>query len=102
AEDGIRDFHVTGVQTCALPISAVWGTPTHPSRPPSSGITQPPVLATVLRRLYEESLDKARARTMAVRLLPRVLAFHRWLYRVREIGRASCRERGQVSGGGGS
>src|SRR5690606_7879223 len=23
AEDGIRDFHVTGVQTCALPISAV-------------------------------------------------------------------------------
>src|SRR5690606_39476179 len=25
AEDGIRDFHVTGVQTCALPISlAAW------------------------------------------------------------------------------
>src|SRR5207302_5318202 len=24
AEDGIRDFHVTGVQTCALPISTVW------------------------------------------------------------------------------
>src|SRR5690606_39383244 len=24
AEDGIRDFHVTGVQTCALPI---WSTP---------------------------------------------------------------------------
>src|SRR5690606_4598187 len=23
AEDGIRDFHVTGVQTCALPISLV-------------------------------------------------------------------------------
>src|SRR5690606_10965813 len=23
AEDGIRDFHVTGVQTCALPISVV-------------------------------------------------------------------------------
>src|SRR5690606_40378481 len=22
AEDGIRDFHVTGVQTCALPIAA--------------------------------------------------------------------------------
>src|SRR5690606_40699023 len=22
--DGIRDFHVTGVQTCALPISGVW------------------------------------------------------------------------------
>src|SRR5690606_9793063 len=25
AEDGIRDFHVTGVQTCALPISAISG-----------------------------------------------------------------------------
>src|SRR5690606_39514894 len=25
AEDGIRDFHVTGVQTCALPISATDG-----------------------------------------------------------------------------
>src|SRR5690606_39699599 len=24
AEDGIRDFHVTGVQTCALPIFAAW------------------------------------------------------------------------------
>src|SRR5690606_39996233 len=24
AEDGIRDFHVTGVQTCALPILAPW------------------------------------------------------------------------------
>src|SRR6266700_7052827 len=23
AEDGIRDFHVTGVQTCALPISEI-------------------------------------------------------------------------------
>src|SRR5690606_25602755 len=25
--DGIRDFHVTGVQTCALPISASLGKP---------------------------------------------------------------------------
>src|SRR5690606_39729948 len=24
AEDGIRDFHVTGVQTCALPIYVQW------------------------------------------------------------------------------
>src|SRR6266487_7001726 len=26
AEDGIRDGRVTGVQTCALPISPSWGT----------------------------------------------------------------------------
>src|SRR5690606_40507792 len=25
AEDGIRDFHVTGVQTCALPIFIIFG-----------------------------------------------------------------------------
>src|SRR5690606_40641711 len=29
AEDGIRDFHVTGVQTCALPISLTLMAPTH-------------------------------------------------------------------------
>src|SRR5690606_40223292 len=28
AEDGIRDFHVTGVQTCALPICSVLLMPT--------------------------------------------------------------------------
>src|SRR5690606_31843510 len=33
AEDGIRDFHVTGVQTCALPISTV-GAPTDRTRSP--------------------------------------------------------------------
>src|SRR5690606_40879772 len=27
AEDGIRDFHVTGVQTCALPICWCGGSP---------------------------------------------------------------------------
>src|SRR5690606_40172668 len=26
AEDGIRDFHVTGVQTCALPICSTFST----------------------------------------------------------------------------
>src|SRR5207253_8320582 len=32
AEDGIRDGHVTGVQTCALPISSTSATPTGISR----------------------------------------------------------------------
>src|SRR5690606_40724283 len=37
AEDGIRDFHVTGVQTCALPIWNVWGWVLwFPWRPPGS------------------------------------------------------------------
>src|SRR2546430_5368542 len=29
AEDGIRDLTVTGVQTCALPISKKWASTTH-------------------------------------------------------------------------
>src|SRR5207302_6696846 len=44
AEDGIRDFHVTGVQTCALPISCR----TPPSRVP--------------RRAARSSCDRSSAR----------------------------------------
>src|SRR5690606_41191543 len=40
AEDGIRDFHVTGVQTCALPISRPTGA-RHPSRPGRSAPLSP-------------------------------------------------------------
>src|SRR5215471_7347634 len=32
AEDGIRDLYVTGVQTCALPISRAGSRPAHPDR----------------------------------------------------------------------
>src|SRR5256885_6592772 len=39
AEDGIRDYKVTGVQTCALPISATSTTPGASSRTPSSSTT---------------------------------------------------------------
>src|SRR5690606_40708829 len=35
AEDGIRDFHVTGVQTCALPISPVTNAHSLPDRSPA-------------------------------------------------------------------
>src|SRR5690606_39743082 len=34
AEDGIRDFHVTGVQTCALPICPAHAMGPHPARDP--------------------------------------------------------------------
>src|SRR6266511_4229531 len=49
AEDGIRDFHVTGVQTCALPISgtapgACFAGPLSP-RPPPFAPPAPPRLA---------------------------------------------------------
>src|SRR5256885_12563594 len=34
AEDGIRDYKVTGVQTCALPISGGWARPSCTWQPP--------------------------------------------------------------------
>src|SRR5690606_40996599 len=39
AEDGIRDFHVTGVQTCALPIWRAGARPQHHGRRPDRGST---------------------------------------------------------------
>src|SRR5690606_39739452 len=43
AADGIRDFHVTGVQTCALPISGCGGSrrrsPTPPPAPAARSTT---------------------------------------------------------------
>src|SRR3989454_12245371 len=37
AEDGIRDYKVTGVQTCALPISSSTGTVTLSAAAPTGG-----------------------------------------------------------------
>src|SRR5690606_28179094 len=38
AEDGIRDFHVTGVQTCALPISVLHCRDVLPDSIPDLGV----------------------------------------------------------------
>src|SRR5207302_8026095 len=45
AEDGIRDFHVTGVQTCALPIFSATTCPLMPN-PPDGTVTS---FASVVR-----------------------------------------------------
>src|SRR5690606_42008668 len=39
AEDGIRDFHVTGVQTCALPIYPTGMSDTEPMRSEGPAVT---------------------------------------------------------------
>src|SRR5439155_5518274 len=73
AEDGIRDGHVTGVQTCALPIYAQASTtPTPPN------IQGGPTLDVRRRR-----------RRARLRISCRLRAGTRR----GEIGRASCRER---------
>src|SRR5205085_8257400 len=85
AEDGIRDLTVTGVQTCALPISEV-------------------LLESALR--FFLSPRSAYVSGQAVRISPDggdqpAVDWERpHQGRVAlEIGRASCRERGEASGG---
>lgn len=63
-----------------FPGPSVWGTG---KTPPTSGITQPPVLATVVRRLWGlEGADPAHPRLQ--RLYAACLASHRWFHRFRD------------------
>jgi glycogen debranching enzyme len=52
--------------------------------PPTSSISQPPLLATVVRMMHARAADRelAEARTRA--LLPKLMAYHRWWYRDRD------------------
>src|SRR5690606_40209695 len=64
AEDGIRDFHVTGVQTCALPIWAVRG---FSGRPEHAGwLWSLVLLATALIWLFSAWWPHYSARVMLV------------------------------------
>src|SRR5256885_9821079 len=81
AEDGIRDYKVTGVQTCALPI---WR---RPLGRPLETLAKHGVVLPV--RVVLEHVDATHSGSLAQTLqdgpdalLPRM-----------EIGRASCRER---------
>src|SRR3989440_6117734 len=82
AEDGIRDLIVTGVQTCALPISRIFS---H-GGPGQMTLAQrlldilvcPKCKGKLEYREDKEALDCAACKLR---------------YAVREIGRASCRER---------
>src|SRR5690606_40522501 len=89
AEDGIRVFHVTGVQTCALPIL-----PTMPylllgrAADPSS-------------QALKAAIDEGVAR-IADGAEPALLDDELAQLREHQIGRASCRGRGRDSGGAGT
>lgn len=64
-----------------FPGPEVWGTR---HRVPTSGITQPPVLATAVRRLWEKGNDRARADAKTASAYPKLLANHRWWRRARD------------------
>src|SRR2546430_4449481 len=82
AEDGIRDLTVTGVQTCALPISF---TPAAVSRPRSY------VFRAALSRI-EMQVSCHASPPAENRPIPAVYGDRR-KKACEEIGRASCRER---------
>src|SRR5690606_40428860 len=85
AEDGIRDFHVTGVQTCALPIFA------EPA--PKVTATSPSPARAVIPR----SAARVESTPVVMAMFPvPVCAAMPSPANSTEIGRASCRERVEI------
>src|SRR5437868_9603640 len=84
AEDGIRDRNVTGVQTCALPIS--------PRTPTTTASL--PIRATTAQLTRWSSLAMTAA-SSRLRMFPQwgTTPTHRESMAGCKIGRASCRER---------
>src|SRR5256886_2971218 len=80
AEDGIRDLTVTGVQTCALPILAG----IVPMSSPSNMMS--PSVLSMSRMIMVEVVDLPQPDSPTrPTLSPRLI--------IKQIGRASCRER---------
>lgn len=63
-----------------FPGPNVWATGHHPH---TSGVSQPPVAATVVRDLYER--DPALGRERLEALFPKLMAWHRWWHTMRVI-----------------
>src|SRR5437762_4019138 len=86
AEDGIRDTSVTGVQTCALPISIIK--------------MKPATLSAVRRGDAPKGDVLGTARTAGILAAKRTSELIPLCHPLRlKIGRASCRERAESSGG---
>jgi neutral trehalase len=64
-----------------FPGPDVWGTD---HTPPTSGITQPPVLATAVRRMLDHASDRSMAEARVATIYPRLAAYHRWWRRARD------------------
>lgn len=67
-----------------FPGPDVWGIHRNP---PTSGITQPPVLASAARHLLDNAKDEVGADGRAAEVYPRLLRNHRWWQRARDPDR---------------
>src|SRR5699024_12054943 len=93
AEDGIRDRNVTGVQTCALPICPLALAQVVPCRLPGEGwiAEHPEHVVAQLERFADRQAERC------ARLQPGLLCPGHRRTQAEEIGRASCRERGEIT-----
>src|SRR5262249_57199213 len=92
AEDGIRDWSVTGVQTCALPISLarVFVSQRHTAAVAAHIVEAAGRGGILVGR--DHVPDHVLADVCEMRVAAALV----------QIGRASCRERGEISGGAGA
>lgn len=69
-----------------FPGPEVWQSERSPDAPrgvKTSGITQPPVLATAALRVYHNAPDKSEALSFLREVYPSIVSYHRWLYEER-------------------
>lgn len=69
-----------------FPGAEFWETersPYSPAAPRTSGIVQPPIHATAVWQVYRRAADRERATAFLEELLPRLAAWHEYLYRER-------------------
>ena len=76
-------YHPQGGASDYFPTADFWQTPAQLTpNVPTSGITQPPILATCLKRMYEHK--PAIMLPFLQEVYPDVLNWHRWLHRARD------------------
>src|SRR5262249_59927725 len=99
-EDGIRDWSVTGVQTCALPIYPVYEPPTCRILDRCMEDERRHIAAgeTIIQHLATTPDVAARVESWQ-RTLQDLLEAARGVTGQGQIGRASCRGRGGSAGG---
>lgn len=64
-----------------FPGPDIWGVK---NTPDSTSITQPPVLASVIKLLFEESKDRALAEAQINTIVPQLIESHLWWYKQRD------------------
>jgi hypothetical protein len=75
------DFGSVNRMASYFPGPDVWEAPHR-----TTGVTQPPIAATIALEMLKNAQDRDLADAALRSLYPKLLAFHRWLYDVRQAG----------------